>query len=314
MTIAYLGNFKFHWCTEVHIAKTLEMFGHEVLRIQEDETRDLDYIVKVANRRDMFLWTRTPSFLKVNGQEMMKRITTLKVSYHLDLYFGISREGNIDEDPWWKSDYVFQVDGYPESMKKFKEKGINAYWVMPAVYKPECYIAEARDDLRNDIVFVGSYLGYHSEWDYREKLISHLLSKYPNFRLFPNKEHPVIMGNDLNQLMASAKIVVADTLCMGFKHQNYWSNRVHEETGRGGFVIHPRVPGLDKVYQDKKHLAFYDYGNLNQLDDLIEYYLKHGAERARIKTDGHLHTLENHTFNNRIEQMLNIIGEKNDNI
>lgn len=314
MKFCYLGNFKFHWCTEVHISGTLELLGHKIIRLQEGKT-DLDTIIKEANRSDMFLWTRTPNLVNIDGNIMLKNISPIKVSYHLDLYMGISREKDVPNDPFFKTDFVFQADGDPRSLKKFKDLGINAYYMKPGVFAPECYLTESRIDLRHDLVFIGSNHGYHREWTYRRTLIEWLAKNYKDrFRLYPNKRISPIMGHELNQLMASTKIVIADALNVSpdgsgklFDHTYYWSNRIVEETGRGGFVIHPRVKGLEENFEDKKHIVMYDFNNFKQLKELIDYYLAHDEEREKIRLLGHAHTKQNHTFHHRLEKMFEIL-------
>lgn len=307
--VAYLGNFKHSFCTESHISKTLELLGHTVERLQEDEVRMLQ-VADIANQSDLFLWTRTPDLVRFDGVELLKNIHKPKVSYHLDLYCGI-RENQLDVDPFFKTDAVFQADGEPESCKIFAEKKINAYWFPPAVFEPECYIAPAKDEFKSDIAFVGGTTSYHKEWPYRLELIEWLQKNYTkNFKIYPNEESGAVMDDRLNQLMSSAKILIADTLCMNFTHKNYWSNRIPEETGRGGFVIAPKINGLEKFYKDKKHLVNYEYGNFVQLKDLIDYYLTHDKERYKIKLAGHLHTKKHHTFTQRIEQMFSILKKE----
>jgi hypothetical protein len=91
MKIAYLGNYKFPWCSEQHFTLTLEKLGYEVVRLQEDEVT-VDQIVETANFCDLFGWTRTYGMLKGDGFDMLKRITVPTFSVHLDFYFGISRQ------------------------------------------------------------------------------------------------------------------------------------------------------------------------------------------------------------------------------
>src|SRR5580658_6017552 len=119
MRITYLGNFKEPYCTEVHIANTLDRLGHDVTRLQEDETQD------PVRDCDLFLFTRTwGKTLTHDHLEDYRRRNIPTVSYHLDLYVGLKRDGDINTDAFWRTDFVFTPDGDPKSAQIFKEKGI----------------------------------------------------------------------------------------------------------------------------------------------------------------------------------------------
>jgi len=179
---------------------------------------------------------------------------------------------------------------------------VKGHYLPAGVYHKECYIEPAK--LKNDVIFVGSKK-YHQEWQYRPQLINWLSDTYKNkFRHYGNGGIKSLRGSELNTLYASSKIVVGDTLCIGFKYPDYWSDRVYETMGRGGFIIHPYVSGMEKEFEDKKHLVFYEYGNLKQLKELIDYYMEHDEERETIRKAGHELVKENYTYKNRWKHIL----------
>jgi spore maturation protein CgeB len=83
---------------------------------------------------------------------------------------------------------------------------------------------------------------------------------------------------------------------------------VYETVGRGGFIIHPKIEGLDEEFEDKKHLVFYDYQDFDQLDGLIDYYLKNDSERESIRIAGHELVKEKYTYTNRWKTILKEMG------
>lgn len=314
MNITYVGNFRPSHSTENHIRRTLEDMGHTVTALQEDEMTT-QHIWRVARWADLFLYTRTWRLMG-NGLELLWGLEKQGVptaSYHLDLYMGISRERQLGGDPFWSTKYVFTPDGDPTSQQKFKELGINHIYMKPAVVKDECYLGERRRDMKHDVVFVGSYT-YHEEWQYRPQLIDFLRATYcSGFRRYGNPagDQPdalTVREQSLNDLYASAKIVVGDSLCVGFKHEHYWSDRVYETLGRGGFLIHPYIKGMEEEFEDKKHLVFYEYGNFDQLKDLIDFYLHHPLERQEIQKAGHELVKAQATYHNRMDKMLQVLA------
>lgn len=304
MTICYLGNFSVEFSTETHIKKTLEAMGHKVIAVQEN-TAGFE-IVELANKSDFFLWTRTPDFLKIDGNEMLKQIKVPTASYHLDLYVGLKREDGLDTDAFWKTDFVFTPDNDKYSQEVFKSKNINHFYMPPAVFDQECYIP--KEKITNDIVFVGSWKEYHQEHSYRRQLVEWLINSYgERFKVYPNETTPCVRGDDLNRLYAKTKIVIGDSLCKDFKHEWYWSDRTPETLGRGGFLIHPFIVGMDSFYKNRKDLVYYKFGDFKQLKELIDYYLTHDKEREQIRLQGHETAKKYNTYKDRMTEMLKIL-------
>lgn len=303
MKVAYIGNYRHSWCTEVHLAATMESLGIEVLRLQEDEL-SVASLERQVRDYDVLLYTRTwgvkerERFIKLLDD--LRGSDTKSASYHLDLYYGIPRQKTLDGDPFWMTEYVFTPDGDPEAQQFFEGQGINHHYVRPGVYKPECVKGNVRTEFQKDVVFVGSVEGYHREWPYRQKLYTFLSRKYKN--RFGKFGHPemLVRGQDLNDLYASAKVVVGDSLCPGFQKPYYWSDRVYETTGRGGFLIHPYIKGLEDEFTDREDIVFYDFNDFNQLKRLIDYYLEHDEEREAIRDSGMRKTSERYTYTERL--------------
>jgi SAM-dependent methyltransferase len=329
MTIYYIGNFTQKHCTEVHLALTLEQLGHTVIRAQENELgSQWAGDIVVGGGVDLVLYTRTwgdyvqpqdIAYLRENG------ITT--ASYHLDLYVGLERkylhQGRslaeiLKTDPFWQTDYVFTPDGDPKSQAVFKANGVRHHYIRPGVYKGECELVEPEAGKMQDVLFVGggdypgSPLGYgHPEWPYRDRLIEWLRNTYGE--RFKKYGHPneTVRNAELNQLYANAKVVIGDSVCLDFKHTNYWSDRIYETIGRGGFIIHPYIKGLEREFTDGKNIIFYEYGNWAQLKQLIDHWTDpvNEDERIEIRNASFELVKANSTYTNRLQEALGIIGD-----
>jgi hypothetical protein len=301
MVIRYVGNFRETYCTETHLAKTLENLGHEVIRLQEDTTQD------VVGKCDLFLFTRTwGNTVKMEHLQEYKKMKIPTVSWHLDLYVGLQRDGGIDNDPFWRTDFVFTPDGDPKSAEVFKEKGINHHYMKPGVFKDECYIPKIPTPDRHELIFVGSY-NYHPEWPYRQQLIDFLKSTYPQFEHWGPEGRGLVRGDALNRLYANTKVVVGDSLCLGFDKPYYWSDRVYETLGRGGFLIHPYIEGMDEEFVDGVHLAYYKYGDFEELKAKIDYFLQADRVREDIRKIGHEFVKKHATYENRAKDVLDVV-------
>ena len=304
--IVFLGNFRVDYSSESHHANTLESMGHTVLRMQETEAKSED-IYQKAMSSDMFIWIHTHGWKTPGKHTMESVLKSLKqkgiitMTYHLDLWFGLQRQKDLNTYPVYKHiGHFFTVDSQMADWFN-NNTAVKGHYLPAGVYHKECYIEPAK--LKNDVIFVGSKK-YHQEWQYRPQLINWLSDTYKNkFSHYGNGGIKSLRGSELNTLYASSKIVVGDTLCIGFKYPDYWSDRVYETMGRGGFIIHPYVSGMEKEFEDKKHLVFYEYGNFKQLKELIDYYIKHDKEREAIRKAGHELVKENYTYKNRWESI-----------
>jgi predicted SAM-dependent methyltransferase len=299
--LAYVGNFSQPHCTESHVAATLEDMGHSVLRLQENEQVAGQLSTKLADS-DLLLWTRTwPGYVSKSD---LVGLNIPSASLHLDLYVGLQREAGLDYDPFWKTDFVFTPDGSPEAAEVFKRKGVNHHYLKPGVLKLECKPGNFRADFAQDVVFVGSGKYLHTEWPYRKKLLDWLRNTYGD--RFGKYGHPeaTIRNQDLNDLYASAKVVVGDSLCLNFTKPYYWSDRVYETIGRGGFIIHPFIEGMQEEFKHRETIVFYEYNDWTGLKTQVDHYLEHEDERKRIQQAGQDYVREHATYHNRLKQLL----------
>lgn len=313
MKILYVGNFGPQHSTETHWAATLEDLGNEVCRVQENHIQTGTLLRDIENfKPDLFLWTRTwAGHISELDLSKIRALGIPTVSYHLDLYVPLSRRDQppITEDPFWRTDFVFTPDGDPHSAERFKELGINHYYLKPGVFKQECVEGEKREEFMYDIAFIGSTTNYHPEWPYREKLVDWLRQTYGGwFRIYG---HPYrsVRNQELNDVMASTKIIIGDSLCPHFTHEGYWSDRVYETTGRGGFIIHPRIKGLETEFKEHEEIAFYNYGDFDHLKQLIDWYRENDDYREAVRKKGMARTLAEHTYHNRAEELLRVVNE-----
>ena len=306
MRVLYVGNFGPSWSTENHLALTLEDLGHEVVRLQEDRVTAEDVAARARHGGAFLLWTRTWG-LKGDAAKMLRELPMPSVAYHLDLYAGLARSADLDREPWWRCKYVFTADGgSPEFWEQHK---VNHIWFPPGVFAREAYMAQPDPKLARDVIFVGSY-GYHREWSYRPTLIDNLRQRYGARFTLINQNTQETRGHGLNTIYASAKVAVGDCCCLGFKHPNYWSDRLPETLGRGGFLIHPHIPGMDDHFTPGEHVVTYQFNDWDGLYRTIDFYLEHDAEREQIRRAGHEYVKAHHTYTNRMQALIAYLAER----
>ncbi len=323
MKIAFLGNFRVDFTSESHYLKTFAKLGHEVKTYQESEymfsQMDLEYLLSC----DMFFWVHTHGWSNPGLEFVLERIKGKVpiVGYHLDLWLGISREQDLHNDSYWKwMDYFFSVDKLMvDWLNERHEKAMShpkAFFLPAGVLEEECYLGTPREEYKCDVLFTGSGV-YHQEWPYRGQLIQWLKDTYGDrFKHFGSGGNPVVRGKDLNDLYASAKVVIGDTLCKGFDYPYYLSDRVFETTGRGGMVIHPYIKGLEElfffipsqgVHSSSNEIATYTYGDFEGLKTQIDYLLADPEMREEIRINGYERTKRDHTYTQRLTKLIETI-------
>jgi hypothetical protein len=305
--VAFLGNFRVPYTSESHHAASLEALGHTVTRLQEAEAT-ADNILAAGEGCDLFIWIHTHGWHtegieRVLGALKARGIPTM--TYHLDLWLGLRREKDMRTDPYWSVQHFFTVDRLMAEWLTTNTP-VKGHYLTAGVFGEECYRATPVNPF--DVAFVGSKR-YHSEWPYRPQLINWLHHTYrARFRHYGNGGLRTVRGAELNQVYADARVVVGDSLCLNYTYPDYWSDRVYETLGRGGFLIHPRIPGMEQQFTDREHLVFYDFGDFDQLQKLIGYYLEHDDEREQIRQAGHEYVKAHHTYRDRWQTILEVLG------
>lgn len=309
MKITFLGNFTVDYSSESHHKKSLEALGHEVIALQETQATSED-VLEHALQSQMFVWVHTHGW-QTRGIKSMETVLQVlrdkgipSVTYHLDLWFGLQRQRDLDIDPVYKSiEYFFTVDKQMADWFN-RETKVKGRYLQAGVFHQECSYYKP-ETYKNEVIFVGSK-GYHPEWSYRPKLIDWLRATYGDrfLHVGGDGQTGTVRGEALNYQYAHTKVSVGDSLCINFDYPYYWSDRVYETLGRGGFMIHPYIQGMGDHFEDRKHLVFYDFNNFEQLKGLIDYYLEHDDEREAIRLAGHEHVKANHTYLQRWEHII----------
>jgi len=295
MKIFYIGDFTQEW-NEEGIALAFERLGHEVVRYQEGaEGRVLDWIKRA--KPDFLIWAKLKFISEKDAEEMIayckeNRITT--ACWVWDLYFGLTRGHQVGKKQMFKGDFFFNPDGGHQ--ENFDRAGVNNYTLRQAISKTYCYEGKYQEQYDYDVIFVGSE---NAQWKYREKMCMWLEDNY-KFKRFGHRFGEKIYGHKLNNLYSSAKIVMGDSVYS----PHYWSNRLYEVLGRGGFLIHPDIPGLSDEYTPYEHYIPYRMNDFKGLKEKIDHFLKKPAERAKISRSALYYTKDNHTLEQRCQKLL----------
>jgi len=287
MKILYLGNFDnpYSDATEKHIRYALLQLGHEVEEVNEKNVNPDELVEKKC---DLFLFHKG-GMPQEQLLDVLQTMTCKKAMWYFDKVWG-------DRLIWMDSvvpfiDYAFLTD---ESWVK-RHNLKNTYVVRQGIGNENASLGKYNEKYANEIAFLGSVYGQ------RKPFVEALMMVYGDKFCVRND----IFGRKLYDFCASTKIIVAPKFP---QDDFYWSSRVYMILGSGGFLIHPKLYGLQEEFEDGKHLVMYNSGK--ELGDKINYYLKHPKERKKIQMAGYQHCIKNYTYLDRVKLMMKIINEK----
>lgn len=286
MRILSLGSFSRPYDTELYIAKSFALLGHSVkcvdVRRAPEWTQDEEFDFAILSKRV--------------SQKTFKSLTCPTVGWYFDLYWGTERQ-HVPET-LFQSDFVFTTDGGHDA--EWKNMGVNHHLLRQGIFGPEAI--RMKSVAAEDIIFVGTNQHSGLHWRHRGNLLLFLRDTYKERFVqhgFPNE----VRGLALNRLFASSKVVMGDSVYSPF----YWSNRIYETLGRGGFLLFPDIPGLSDDFTPYKHFVPYEIGKWNELEEKINFYLTHDSEREKIRRQGFEHVKKNHTYTRRCEELIKIV-------
>lgn len=289
MKILYVGNFSPFHRTENYVAHALRQYGD--VRLSALDVKK-NFILRLAieavqkEKPDVVLFSKAKARWIGHLIEHCRANKILTVAWLWDLYFGFRRE----RPPQFRCDVVCSTDGGHE--EKWRELGVNHHILRQGIHDPDYYMVEPRYEC--DVGFVGNR-------DYcpaRRRFVRWLKKQYGGrFVLHTNTR-----GQALNEALSRVKVIVGDS----YPASNYWSNRIYEITGRGGFLLHPETVGLEAEFTDGLHYVAFDRKNFPALREKIDYYVGHDAEREKIRIAGWARCGK-YTYHDRVEKLLEII-------
>lgn len=285
--IAYIGKFQKMW-DEEYIARGFEMIGCDVLRVPEN-TRYTTLMEEIdAYSPDYVFWAKFNVANPLIVLNHLKKKKYKTVCWVFDLYFNYQREYQIDINPMFKADIVISTEGGHQ--KEWENKGIRHYCVRQGIYDKECYKIENEKEI--DVLFVGS----ENPFNQRQEILKQVAQDF-NLTWVGRQDTDEVRGAKLNELFSKTKVVIGDSVDSPL----YWSNRIVETLGRGGFLIHKEVKGLKEEYP---YLVTYtDYKDLKKK---IKFYLKNDKKRQEIIEKNFEWVKNKYLISHQCKKILNI--------
>lgn len=301
--ILYIGDFSQYYATENYITHGLEQLGYEVLRAQENLIKNSKVVLGAALQHKVefviFSKGHFPGSEECIG--LLRQNGVISVGWIFDLFFEVplffGRRQLTNNS--FRADICCMTDGGHQD--KWKEFNVNHRLLRQGIHRPDAHYGKHHPG-HQPITFFGTY-----SYPERIKLIDSLRHVYgEKFRHYGRGGNMrEIRGEALNDAIASTVIVVGDSM----PSKNYWSNRIYEMLGRGAFLLHPYVEGLETEFVDGMHYVSYKFGDFEDLEKKIDYYLSHPDEREKIKTAGHELVKSKYTYTDRCRQLITYVEQ-----
>lgn len=189
-------------------------------------------------------------------------------------------------------------------IRKIKQMGFDAELMIGATARKP-----VKSKVKYDIVFVGNIrrsLG-------GRQIIRDLGETSYNLKVWGRGWENVLPGKycagqyveneKLGALYASSLISLNDHY-EDMRREGFVSVRIFDILASGGFCISDKNPGIDEIFGD----AVPQYESAAHLRELIDFYINHPDERARVMEKGRKIALS-HTWTKRAEQFLNSVEE-----
>jgi spore maturation protein CgeB len=172
--------------------------------------------------------------------------------------------------------------------------GHEKYFKQKCIYFPNAY----PDDLifpmdihrKYDVGFCGNYLN-------RKDWIDYIESNGINV-----KKDIFVIGNEMVKMINSYKIHFNRNISDDINFRTF------ETLGCKTLLLTNYTPGLETLFNIGTNIV--TYSDKNDMIDKINYYIKHDSERKEMVQRGYDHVKKNHTYVNRVEQLIDIINEE----
>lgn len=312
MKILYLAHLKNNKVrdSEEDVKYALEKLGHEVVPIDDRNFKKED-VLNVKNP-DMFLFHK--GGVSQGGmyfyQTMMRLAEILmglpqktkKVFWYFDRVWG-------KREKWMETiiplvDYGFMTD--ETWLRRHNYQKLYPLRQGAPEYKPNQ--GKKKDEF--PIAFVGTVYGPRMNFVYK---MNQIYGK--DFRVYGStsldfertcKKEKIdlrepVWDDKFADVCKSSKVMVAPRFP---SDAFYWSARIYSTLIYGGFMIHPKLHGMDLI--DGEHYVGYKTGQ--ELLDKIDYYLAHPKERKKIAKKGREYVLKNLKYSDRLKKMFEIIN------
>jgi spore maturation protein CgeB len=209
------------------------------------------------------------------------------------------------------SGYDMMISSFPPTVEYFRGKGIHAE-LSRLGFEPGVLSKLECRQKSFDVTFVGNFFNVHTT---RIALLETLCERLPQVKIWASaidhlpprstiRDHYMgqAWGRQMYEILRCSKI----TLNHHGDVAPYANNmRLYEATGVGTLLITDAKGNLREIFEPGKEVIAYH--DPNECVQSIQFYLEHEGEREAIARAGQERTLREHTYYQRMQELVDIV-------
>jgi len=183
---------------------------------------------------------------------------------------------------------------------KFRAAGIRCnYWQIG--YEEFNELTITGRERTYDVIFQGS------EYSEKRTYLGHILRSIPNSGLFGIWKSIKADGSSYYDYAAQDKLYRLSKICVSDQQflnaTGYVSNRLFQAMRSGIFVLQQKVIEAERYIGMKNGVHYVEWNDVEELPDLVAYWLAHETERRAIAEEGKKFVMREHSFDKRVEEL-----------
>jgi spore maturation protein CgeB len=215
--------------------------------------------------------------------------------------------------PQWQN-YIYIFDYFftfiPDHDLRFLGKKLSNVYYLPLAASSN--FTPRQKNFKNDICFVGTY------YKQREEILKTLTNLSAKLKIYGGQE----WGKSNLALFYAGAPVFDEELLIAYRdskvglnlHQDYGlpsyakfgiNFRAFEIPASGAMQIVDYKEEIERFFEPGKEVVCFH--NLDELKELIKFYLKNDAAREKIAKAGNIRAAKEHSLSRRLQELLNII-------
>jgi GT2 family glycosyltransferase/spore maturation protein CgeB len=225
-----------------------------------------------------------------------------------NIMWNISHPNQVSLEEYNQYQHVFIASEYWAGM--IKEDASVPVESLLQCTDPELFYPDPDEAYNYDLLFVGNSRKKHRRIIKDLLPTSYNLAVYgKNWKRFINRKYikgKHIPYQELRRAYSSTRILLNDHWD-DMRDNGFISNRIFDGFASGAFIISDNIKGAQELFDD----ALITYHNQQELEILIEKYLKNENLRREKSEKGKEIVLDGHTYHDRAGRILEVIEDNN---
>ena len=299
MRIVFYARSKSRTGTTGFIEAALRRAGHVVLRINERRLRR-SLGGRVARATVLRATNRfRPDFVLIHSTDAAPATLETLVARHRTVMFTPDCWRSVEGEPLERARKVdLLLTVARGQVPELRSAGVHAEWLPeacePVVHAP----AQPEPSFASEVAFIGKLDAYpwHAA---RRELLRAVAARFDTALYGAGWENTGLEARRAEVLSPEyAKVCAGATIVLGRDWtdacEGYFSNRTWFTLGCGGFLLTNYVPGLERIFTNRRELVWYH--DVGECLDLIEHYIARPEERREISEAGRAYVLAHRTY------------------